>query len=89
MVVLQLLKIKSIDDINDHNDKSLNKGICARKFILFTLTRELAFEELEVGGFAGSSWNPSWGSEASIMVSLDKINWIGIGNIPSNILEIQ
>ena len=78
----------NIDDLNNFEDRSLTRGICATHpgWIIIELSREVEFEEIEVGGWNGNTniWANSNGSGAQIMISTDKINWINVGTIPSN-----
>lgn len=74
-----------ISDINNINDRTMMKGICARSpgWIVFQLNRQTEFEELEVGAWRGNTttWAPSNGSNAKILVSMDKISWVDTGAI--------
>lgn len=77
-----------IEDLNDFEDKSMRKGICAAYpgWIIIELSREAEFEEIEIAGWNGNNniWASSNGSGAQIMISNDKINWHSVGVIPSN-----
>ena len=77
----------NLDDINNFDDRSLMKGICATTpgWIIFEMTREIEFDQIEIGGWNGNSgiWAPSNGSGAKIQTSIDKANWTEVGLIPS------
>jgi len=74
--------------VKDLNDRSLLKGICAKSpgWIVIELNSEWEFEELDIAGWNGNSslWYNGNGSGASILTSIDKINWKSVGTIPSN-----
>jgi hypothetical protein len=64
------------------------KGICTNYpgWIVLELNRECEFEDCEIGGWKGNTniYASSNGSGASIMTSIDKVNWTTVGSIPSN-----
>jgi hypothetical protein len=70
----------------DLKDKSLNKGVCANTpgVITITLSREVEFEEIDLGGYNGNSlaWYVSNGKGASISTSINKSNWTTVGTVP-------
>jgi hypothetical protein len=72
----------------DLKDKSLTKGVCAHTpgVITLTLSREVEFEEIELGGYNGNSlaWYVSNGKGASISTSINKNNWTTVGTIPDS-----
>ncbi len=74
--------------MNNFEDRSLRKGICATHpgWIIIELSREIAFQEIEIGGWNGNTniWSNSNGSGAHILTSNDKNNWINVGTIPNN-----
>jgi len=77
-----------IEDINNFEDKSMMKGICANSpgWIIFELNREVEFEEIDIGGYRGNTgvWATSNGSGSQIMTSTDKSTWVTVGSIPAN-----
>jgi hypothetical protein len=77
-----------IEDLNNHEDRSLKKGICATYpgWIIFELNRQVEWDQCELGGWAGNTslWGASNGSSSIIYTSLDKTNWTQVGTIPSN-----
>ena len=77
----------NIEDLNNFEDRSLRKGICAISpgWIIIQLNREVEFEEIEVGGWNGDTtlWGVANGACASILTSTDKINWNNVGILPS------
>ncbi len=77
-----------IEDINNFEDRTQMKGICASSpgWIIFELNREAEFDEIEVGGWKGNTgvWASSNGSNSQIMTSSDKNTWNNIGTVPSN-----
>jgi hypothetical protein len=78
----------NIEHINNYEDRSATNGICANSpgWIILELEFEVEFSKIEIAGWNGnpSIWASSNGSEAAIKTSLDKSNWITVGNIPSN-----
>ena len=80
-------KIAGTGRVEDLNDRSLQKGICATSpgFIIFTLNDEFTLTELDIGGFCGNAslWNSANGEGATIQISNDKTNWVTIGAIPT------
>jgi hypothetical protein len=78
----------NIEDLNDFEDKSMRKGICANYpgWITIELNREVEFDEIEVAGWNGNTnvWSPSNGAGASIQTSTDKVTWLTVGTIPGN-----
>ena len=76
-----------LEDINNFEDRSQMKGICANSpgWITFELNREAEFDEVEIGGWKGNSgvWSSSNGQGSQIIVSNDKSTWINIGTIPN------
>jgi len=74
--------------IEDLNDRSLTKGICAKinGWIIIELKKQYEVNEIEIGGWNGNKaiWGVSNGSGASISTSLDKSNWSSVGAIPTN-----
>jgi hypothetical protein len=73
--------------LEDLNDKTLSKGICATSpgWILIELNNEWEIDEIEIGGYNGNknSWACENGANAEIMTSVNKINWTTVGNIPN------
>jgi len=80
--------IVGTNKVQDLNDNSGNKGICAISpgWILIELNNEWDFDEIEVIGFCGNStaWYAGNGSGAQIMTSIDKTTWKTVGTLPSN-----
>jgi hypothetical protein len=78
----------NIEHLNNFEDRSMRNGICANYpgWIIIELTREVEFDEFEVGGWNGNNniWASSNGSGSQVMVSVDKSNWNTIGTIPTN-----
>lgn len=72
--------------IDDLEDKSLMKGICANSpaNIILTLNSEHIIKSIEIAGYCGNSkiWNREFGAGASISVSVDRQKWVQIGTIP-------
>jgi hypothetical protein len=77
-----------IEDLNDFEDRTLKKGICATSpgWIIIELSRETEFQEIEVGGWNGdtSLWGPTNGASSTILTSNDKRTWITVGSLPTN-----
>ena len=77
----------NIEDLNNFEDKSLTKGICANSpgWIIIELSREVEFREILIGGWNCNTnlWGASNGSGAQIMTSVDKKSWNQVGSIPS------
>jgi hypothetical protein len=84
---------QSLDDINNHEDRTLLKGICAKSpgKITFTMNREVEFEQIEVGGWAGNTgiWATNNGANAKVMTSVDNNTWTQVGTVGSNIISIE
>lgn len=78
----------NIEDINNFEDRTLIKGICANSsgWIILELNRETEFDQIEIGGWSGNTgiWSPANGAGAQILTSLDKAKWDIVGTIPSN-----
>lgn len=74
--------------LNNTEDRTLTKGICATSpgTITLTLNREVEFEEIEIAGWGGNTsiWATSNGSSSKILTSLDKSTWTQVGNTGSN-----
>ncbi len=70
----------------DLKDESLRKGICANTpgNIMITLSREIEFDQISIGGYNGNStaWYSSYGVNATISSSSDKVSWKQVGVIP-------
>lgn len=79
---------QKIEDLNNLEDRSLQKGICAASpgKITLELNREVEFEEIEIAGWGGNTgiWATSNGSNAKIMTSLDKQTWTQVGTTGNN-----
>ena len=79
---------QKIEDINDFEDRSCQKGICAISpgWIILELNREIEFNEIEVAGWAGNSgiWASSNGSGSSLLTSVDKSTWLDVGTVGNN-----
>lgn len=77
----------NIDDLNNFEDRSCLKGICANYpgSITLELSRELEIEVIEVAGWGGNRniWAPSNGSGASVLTSTDNSKWTNVGTLPS------
>jgi len=77
-----------IDDLNNLDDRTCMKGICASSpgWIIIELNREIEINSIEIGGWAGNTgiWSPTNGSNATILTSPDKSNWENVGQIPTN-----
>lgn len=80
-------KLAGTNNINDLNDPSLMKGICAISpgWIIFELSHISKIISLKIAGWHGDPniWGPGNGSGANILVSTDKNSWDLIGNIPN------
>ena len=74
--------------IEDLKTKDLNTGICVQSpyYITIELNYEHEFDKIEIGGWTGNSsyWASSNGSGAKISTSVDNVNFIEVGIIPSN-----
>lgn len=77
----------NIDDINDYENRTCTKGICAMSpgWIIFVLKFPIKFSEIEVAGFTGNTmaWGISNGSNANVYTSIDKESWENVGRIGS------
>lgn len=76
------------DDPKSLLDSNLQTGVCTNNngSITLELSREVEFEEYEIGGYTGKSdwvYSTGYGSGASIHVSLDKKSWKNVGSIIS------
>ncbi len=73
--------------IDDLNDKSLMKGICAMTpgCITFELSNESTLNSLLIAGYNGNTqiWNKDQGEGATISISKDKQTWTNIGTVPT------
>lgn len=78
----------NIEDLNNYDDISAKKGICANYngWIILELEREVEFRKMDIAGWNGDPniWAPSNGAGASIFTSMDKSKWEIYGNIPNN-----
>lgn len=78
----------NIDDLNNHEDRSLMKGICATSpgVITFELNREADIQEIEIAGWGGNTgiWATSNGGGARVLTSTNKINWVDVGTVGNN-----
>lgn len=78
------------NNLNDLNDTSLMKGICAVSpgWIVFEFSYIAKISSLKIAGWHGNPniWGPGNGTGGNIYVSTDKNSWDLIGNIP-NIAE--
>jgi len=76
-----------VEDLNDFNDRSLQRGICATSpgWINIELQDKITIHEIEVGGWNGNSsiWGVSNGGGATISTSNDKSSWQSVGTLPS------
>lgn len=74
--------------LNNIDDRTLTKGICATSpgIITLTLNREVEFEEVEIAGWGGNTgiWASTNGASSKILTSTDKNNWVQVGNTGSN-----
>jgi hypothetical protein len=88
----QVAGTNNIEDLNNFEDKSLSRGICANSpgWIIIELTREAEFDEILIGGWNGNVnlWGASNGSGAQIMTSVDKTTWTTVGSIPHNFASV-
>jgi hypothetical protein len=76
------------DDPKSLLDTNLTTGICTNNngSITLELSREVEFEQFEIGGYTGKSdwvYSIGYGSGGSIQVSLDKKSWKNVGTIPT------
>jgi hypothetical protein len=75
-------------NLQDLKDKSLMKGICVQApyHIIIELNFEHEIDAMEVGGWNGNSgvWYPGNGANSRILTSVDKVDWVDVGNLPSN-----
>jgi len=76
-----------IEHLNDFNDRSLQRGICAATpgWINIELADKITIQNIEIGGWNGNSnlWSVSNGTGATISTSNDKSSWVQVGAIPS------
>lgn len=84
----QVAGTNNIEDLNDHDDTSCMKGVCTgyTGWIIFELNREVDVENIEIGGWRGNTnlYASSNGSGASILTSLNKVDWTQVGTINSS-----
>ena len=84
----QVAGTNNIEDLNNFDDTSCMRGICTAYtgWITIELSREVEFEQIEIGGYRGNTnlYSSSNGSGAQIKTSLDKNSWINVGTINSN-----
>ncbi len=83
---------QKIEDLNDFEDRTCMKGICAISpgWIILELNRETEFDEVEVGGWQGNTgiWASTNGNGARILTSINKSNWVDVGTVGSNLSTI-
>jgi hypothetical protein len=76
------------NNVEDLNDTSLNKGICATSpgWIILEMNTEIEIEKIDIGGWNGNTtlWAASNGSGATIYTSEDKVSWKQVGTIPGD-----
>lgn len=76
----------SNNTVEDLTDRDLNKGVCASSpgWIMVELENLSQIHSIEVGGYTGNMkmWHPTQGVNSEILVSIDKEEWIQVGNIP-------
>jgi len=79
-------KVVGTNNPKDLKDKSLLKGIVAMNpgVITLTLSRDVEFQEIEIGGYNGNStaWFVGNGRGAKIFTSSDNSKWTEVGAIP-------
>lgn len=79
---------QEVECLNNTEDRTLTKGICATSpgVITLTLNREVEFEEVEIAGWGGNTgiWATTNGASSKFMTSTDKITWLQVGNTGSN-----
>ena len=77
-----------IEDLNNFEDRTAMKGICAISpgWIILEINREIEIEKIEVAGWGGNTgiWGASNGSSAQILTSIDKNIWTSVGSLPTN-----
>ena len=77
-----------IEDLNNFEDRTAMKGICAISpgWIILELNREVEFDKIEVAGWGGNTgiWGPSNGASAEILTSIDKNIWTRVGQLPAD-----
>ena len=80
-------KVAGTNNFNDLKDESLMKGICAKTpgWIILEYNTIVTFKSIRVAGWHGdgSIWDPSNGSGAEILISLDSNKWVSVGNLPN------
>ena len=88
----QLAGTQKVEDLNNYEDRSMMKGICATSpgWIIFEINREVEFEEIEVGGWSGNSglWGNTNGNAARVLTSIDGINFNDVGTVGSSLNSI-
>ena len=81
-----------ISDINNFNDKSMNKGFTTFEygFIIFEFDCEVEFECIEIGVFQGHDcWRHNNLNNAEVETSKDNINWQNVGILKITNYEIN
>jgi len=77
---------QNIEHLNDWNDRSLMRGICANSpgWINIELQDKITIHEIEIGGWNGNTslWGVTNGGGATIQTSNDKSSWQQVGTIP-------
>ena len=78
----------NVEDLNNHEDRTLTKGICATSpgVITFELNREAEIQEIEIAGWGGNTgiWATSNGGGARILTSTNKSTWTDVGTVGNN-----
>jgi len=79
---------QNVEHLNDWNDRSLQRGICANSpgWINLELQEKITIHEVEIGGWNGNTslWGVTNGGGATISTSNDKSSWQQVGSIPTS-----
>ena len=80
----------NIDDINNFDDQSMEKGITIGYpgWAIFEMEREVSFNSLEIGCYLGKHFSYGNLDTANILASTDNINWILLVSVIINKVEI-
>lgn len=89
-ILNNIIGTNKVQDINNHNDRSLEKGICCnyKGEIIIEFDKEIYLSKIEIGPYKGDiRWYISSGAEAHIFTSTTKqgkSDWIYVGQLPQN-----
>lgn len=84
---------QDVTDLNNFEDKTQTKGICAsyNGWIILELNRVVEFDSIEIGGYKGNIalWAPSNGQNSTVYTSLDNVTYFEVGTVKGNYSEIN